>query len=109
MAFKKRKREPMRCTAMKGKARCVMLYAHAGWHHDGAWLEWLADDERKAAFQQDPCQTTVVVDSQMVQCDLPAKHHTAHHGSGYIWTDPNPIPTPKKAWQDEEEDAGYPY
>lgn len=43
----------MQCTSMRGKTRCVLTRGHAGWHHDGSWLEWLADSERQAAYKID--------------------------------------------------------
>lgn len=89
----------MRCTAMKGKARCVMMTGHAGWHTDGSWLEWLADNERKAAFKQDPCPASVQYDdTTTLRCELPNKHQVAHRSEGIIWTDPNPIPEARKPY-----------
>lgn len=95
----------MRCTAMRGKSRCIYTVGHAGWHHDGAWAEWLADDERKAAYKQDPCKATVMVDNRMISCELPSKHTIAHRGDDMIWTDPNPLPTAieRRYWFREQE------
>lgn len=80
-----------RCTGMKGKVRCCLTQGHSGWHHDGAWLEWLADQEREALYEIDPCKATVTYGEQTIACGLPANHRTAHRGEDLVWTDPSPI------------------
>ena len=91
------RRRVIRCTSMRGDTRCHYLEGHSGWHYDGAWLEWLDDEERDLAYQRDPCKTRIRYESETVQCELPGDHRSAHKGAGLIWTDPSPIgSTPAK-------------
>ena len=101
----------MQCTSMRGKTRCVLSRGHAGWHTDGAWAEWLADEERKAAYRLDPCGESTVTEGRTVPCELPKGHKIAHRGDGLIWSGPNPLPTPaeRSQWfRVDSEDDGLP-
>lgn len=96
----------MQCPSMHGNTRCMLMQGHAGWHTSGAWLEWLADKERKAQYKMDPCPSTVVMGDITIQCEFPAKHRIAHRGGGMIWVSPNPLPDPRayRSWFDAEDD-----